>query len=347
MIDKQFRQLAEAAKGCAASPPVALIVDSPWLPGFAGISAMEYFAEPEKWLKANIKAIERFPDVILVPGFWVEYGMAIEPSAFGAKVSWWSDSPPSVSHVLRDISEVGLLSLPLPKNDGLMPLVLHLQRWAQKEIAPLGYSIRIVAARGPMALATHLRGITEFLTDIKVEPENSHKLLDICTETVIRWLRAQAENLPDVQGILVLDDIVGMISPVDYEEFAHPYLERIFAAFPDMLKIYHNDANVQPFIERLSETGFDILNWSHHIDVQEMVERTGGRIGLMGNVPPLQILTNGTQEQVLESARLCMANCNGQLILSAGGGTSPGTPVENIDALILAASQERHRRLGK
>lgn len=338
MTAEQFELLRAAVKGESSARPVALIVDSPWIPGFVGISTLEYFTQPDSWLRANLEVVERFPDCVFIPGFWVEYGMAVEPSAFGCKVSWWKDTPASVSPVLKDISEVRGLGVPTIKNDGLMPFTLHLQRWAQKQIAPLGYSVRMVAARGPLTLATHLRGVTEFLTDIKIEPEHSHKLLDICTEIVVRWLKAQAENLPDVESILVLDDVVGLLSPTDYEEFAHPYLERIFGAFPDMLKLYHNDANIEPFAERLAQTGFDALNFSHNIDMSSLTERIGHSVGLIGNVPPLQVLAQGTPEDVAECASRCLVVANGRMILSAGGGTSPGTPAENVDALVLAAT---------
>ena len=337
MTKQQFESLRKAARGRAEKPLVALIVDSPWIPGFVGMSMIEYFLEPEKWLRANLEIVRRFPDVIFLSGFWVEYGMATEPSAFGCKVSWWKDSPPSVSPILKEISDARDLSIPMPQNDGLMPLVLHLQRWAQERTEPLGYSTRMVSARGPLALATHLRGITEFLTDIKIEPDDSHRLLDLCTETVIRWLSAQAENVPDVEGILVLDDIPGLLSPADYEEFAHPYLGRIFAAFPGMLKVYHNDANIEPFAERLAEAGFDILNFGHGFDMADAFRRIGDKVTLMGNVPPLNVLARGTPAEVRASAEHCLTATNGRLILSAGGGVSAGTPAENIQVLMTAA----------
>ena len=336
MTKSQFGLLEQAGRGKITHPFVALIADSPWIPGFAGISAMEFFAEPDKWLRANLQVVERFPDVIFVPGFWVEYGMAIEPSAFGCRVSWWKDSPASVSPVLSDISQARELCVPEPTTHGLMPLVLHHQKWAQTQIQPLGYSIRIVAARGPLALATHLRGVTEFLTDIKIEPDESHRLLDLCTETVIRWLQAQAENLPDVEGILVNDDIPGLLSPADYETFAHPYLKRIFDAFPGMLRMHHNDANIQPFAEKFAEVGFDILNFSHTFDMADAYGRIGKKVTLMGNVPPLDILVRGTPDEVSVCAEYCLKATGGRVILSAGGGTSPDTSAENIDALVEA-----------
>jgi uroporphyrinogen decarboxylase len=59
----------------------ALIVDSPWLTWFMGISHLDYFTLPDQWAKANLYIEERFPGVIFLPGFWVEYRMAVEPAS--------------------------------------------------------------------------------------------------------------------------------------------------------------------------------------------------------------------------------------------------------------------------
>jgi uroporphyrinogen-III decarboxylase len=58
--------------------PVGLIVDSPWLPGYAGIDTREYYLFPDKWLEINLNLLERFPNAVWIPGFWLEYGMAAE-----------------------------------------------------------------------------------------------------------------------------------------------------------------------------------------------------------------------------------------------------------------------------
>jgi uroporphyrinogen decarboxylase len=100
------------------------------------------------------------------------------------------------------------------------------------------------------------------------------------------------------------------------------------------VKVYHNDANVRPFLADLAETGFDVLNWSHKLDVKEAREKTNGRLCLMGNVPPLEVGVRGTPEMVARSARDVLAKSEGRgLILSLGGGVSPGMPRENLRAL--------------
>jgi uroporphyrinogen-III decarboxylase len=334
---QSFKNAAKRAPGAAT--PVALIVDSPWIPGYLGLSHMSYYLDPEAWFQANFRLAREFSEVILFPSWWVEYGMATETSAYGNRIHFWPDQPPGQSPVLTRIEDASSLPAINPETDGLMAFALERYRMHKARILDAGYTIPVVAARGPLCLAAYLRGISEFMLDLADNPAAVHTLLEHTTGTVIGWLKAQAEAIGDtVEGILVLDDIVGFLPARAYREFAHPYLKRICDAFPSgWVKVYHNDANVRPFLGELSETGFDVLNWSHKVDVLEAMAKTGGRLCLMGNVPPLEIGVRGTPEMVRECARDILARAQDQgLILSVGGGVSPGMPRENILALCEA-----------
>jgi len=341
MRPEQWQSFKKAAKRTSdAATPVALIVDSPWIPGYLGIGHMEYYLDPEVWFQANLRIVREFEDIIFLPSWWVEYGMAIEPSAYGSRIHFWPDRTPDQSPCLARLED--LVSLPRidPASDGLMAFALQLYRMQSPRILAAGYSMPMVAARGPLCLAAFLRGAAQFMLDTVDSPEQTHQLLRHTTQTVIDWLKAQAEAAGGtVEGILVLDDIVGFLSARSYEEFAHPYLKRICDAFPpEWVKVYHNDANVRPFLSRLPECGFDVLNWSHKLDVLEARAKTDGRLCLMGNVPPLEVGVRGTPEAVGRQAEEILAKTQGAgLILSVGGGVSPGMPKENILALAAAA----------
>jgi uroporphyrinogen-III decarboxylase len=337
-----FKSAAKRLPG--AGIPVSLIVDSPWIPGYTGLSHLDYFLDPGKWFQANLQVAREFPDVIPFPSWWVEYGMAIEPSAFGNRIHFHADKTPDQSPTLLRMEDVDSLASVNPLTDGLMPFALQRYRMHKSAIFDAGYTIPVVAARGPLCIASFLRGVTPLMMDISDAPEQVHKLFAITTRCVIDWLTAQAEAIGDsVEGILVLDDIAGFLSLRAYREFAHPYLKQICDAFPaGWVKVYHNDANVRPFLAELPDTGFDVLNWSDKIPFTEAKEKTKGRITLMGNVPPLEIGVRGTAEQVSESAAAVVASSAGAgLILSVGGGVSPGMPAENIRALAA------HSRTGR
>ena len=342
MRPEQWEVFKRAAKRCpTAGTPVALIVDSPWIPGYVGISHLDYYVDPGLWFQANLRIVREFPDIIFIPSWWVEYGMAIEPSALGSRIHLWPDRSPDQSPALLRLEDASSLAAPNPHTDGLMPFALQMYRMQKTKIFDAGYTIPVVAARGPLCLASFLRGVNQLMTDLTDAPEAVHKLLALTTRTVIDWLLAQAEVIGGtVEGILVLDDIVGFLSPGAYREFAHPYLKQICDAFPPgWVKVYHNDANVRPFLADLADTGFDVLNWSHKVDVWEARQKTNGRLCLMGNVPPLEIGVRGTPEMVKQSAREVMAHSEGlSLILSVGGGVSPGMPKENLRALAEATA---------
>jgi uroporphyrinogen-III decarboxylase len=334
---QNFKQAARQSPG--ATTPVALIVDSPWIPGYVGITHLQYYLDPEAWFQANLRVVREFPEIIMFPSWWVEYGMAIEPSAMGSRIHFYGDRTPDASPMLKSLAGVETIPAVNPLTDGLMPFALERYRMHRGRILDAGCTIPVVAARGPLCLAGFLRGVSDFMMDIAENPEAVHILLARTTETVIDWLKAQAEVIGDtVEGILVLDDLVGFLSAAAYKEFAHPCLKQICDAFPaDWIKVYHNDANVRPCLAELPNTGFDVLNWGHKVDVVQARERTGGKMCLMGNVPPLEVGVRGTPEMVREAGAAVLSKAGGMgLILSVGGGVSPGMPAANIRALAEA-----------
>ena len=94
------------------SIPIGLIIDSPWLPGYAGISTLDYFTDTNKWFEVNMNVINEFPDIIFLPGFWVEYGMALEPSGYGCLVNYFDDKTPTVQHVAGHCKDASQLNAP-------------------------------------------------------------------------------------------------------------------------------------------------------------------------------------------------------------------------------------------
>ena len=345
MRPDQWRLFQAAAKGRPVSQvPLALIVDSPWIPGYLGISHYDYYLDPEVWFQANFRLANEFPEAILFPSWWVEYGMAIEPSAFGTRLHFFPDQPPGQTPVLFRADDIDRFAAVNPLADGFMPLALHLYRSWKQRIFDAGHTLPVVAARGPLCTAGFVRGVNDFMTDLSENPEAAHRLIRFCTEAVIRWLEAQADAIgPTVEGVFVLDDIPGFLSRRMYLEFAHPYLKQICDAFPkDWVKVYHNDAKTKPFLADLPDTGFDVLNFTHNLDIADVRAATGGKLCLMGNVNPLEIGVRGTPGQVRDAALEVLRKTNGEgVILSMGGGVSPGMPGANIRAMIGAVAAFR------
>jgi hypothetical protein len=120
----------------------------------------------------------------------------------------------------------------------LTPLILQRYAAAERRLLPEGLNIKMVTARGPLAVASWLLGVTDLLIALKTEPEKGHHLLEMLTAMIVKWLHAQLDVLRAPEGILLLDDIMGMLSPKMFEEFVRPHYSRIFNEFDALVKVF-------------------------------------------------------------------------------------------------------------
>ena len=273
--------------------------------------------------------------------------MAAEPSILGAKIKFWQDNTPSEYHTLYRLEDIDNFPEYEVDADAFAALTLHRIGMIKPRILDHGYILPMVTARGPLCTAGFVRGTTHFMIDIVEDPKGAHRLIDLCTRVVIDWLKAQHKVMGDkVEGIFILDDIVGFINEEHYLEFAHPYLKRICDAFPnDWVKLYHNDAEVDACLDHLPDAGFNVLNWGKQRHITEVKRRVGDRMCLMGNVNPLEIAVRGTPEEVKDETLEVLEGAGGEgIILSVGGGVSPGMPRENILAMLEALQEFNSKR---
>lgn len=341
MTDAQWKILLRVINGELLQPlPVGLIVDSPWLPGWAGVSINDYYGHGQCWLETNIKAVSEFPDIMLFPGFWSEFGMCTEPSAFGAKLIWPKDAFPSVGRMLYDCTEVNRVGKPNCRTDGLLPFVLQRLEYYRHEIEKVGHRISFAVARGPLNIASYLLGHTELLLGVKTYPEQIHRLLEIITEFLIDWISLQADTFDTIDGIFLLDDIIGFLGDEDFQQFALPYLKQVFGCRNVSVRFLHNDAHGLVTAKYLSAMGVNLFNFSFNHSLAEISQLAGQFTVLLGNIPPRDILAAGTLRDVSHAVAELLAALDNKrrVIISCGGGTPPNVPTRNINALFHAAS---------
>jgi uroporphyrinogen decarboxylase len=339
MTSAQWEDLVKITRGEKSHvSPVGFIIDSPWLPGWHGVSLLDYYTSDRIWFEANRKAIETFPEVMFLPGFWSEYGMCTEPSAFGAKMVWSESNLPHADRIMDDPVMLSKLTKPNVKTDGLLPFMLNRLRHSEADIRKMGHEIKFAISRGPLNIASFLAGTTELMLALSMNPEEILKGLGTITDFIIDWISAQVEAFPDIEGILVLDDIVGFLGDEDFNAFALPYLKQIFQTFEMPVKLFHNDAHGLVCAPYLDEIGVNIFNFSFEHSIAQMRELTGDSVVLLGNIPPRDVLANGSPEEVHESVVEMMESAGetASVIWSCGGGMPPDVPTENIRAFISA-----------
>ena len=342
MTDSQWDILQNVIKGEAVDPlPTGFVIDCPWLPNWYGIKILDYFSNDDLWLKANFEAINAFPDAIFLPGFWSEFGMCTEPSAFGARSSFPPNEFPHAYSFINSADEIASLPSPDPKTDGLLPFILNRLKLAEPKINDAGHKIRFAVARGPLNIAGYLMGVTEFLTTMLSEPEETHALLTKITTFLKRWLDLQMATFPTIDGIFLLDDIIGFIGEREFCEFGLPYFKELFTTNVSV-KFLHNDAPCRISAPYLPEMGVNLFNMGIDVSLNELKELTKNQVALLGNIPPRDILANGNEEDVKKETTELIQSLKdkSKVILSCGGGMPPGVPTKNIKAFLEAVNRQ-------
>jgi uroporphyrinogen-III decarboxylase len=340
MTDSQWNELLAVINGApSARPPICFIIDSPWLPNWFGIDILDYFTNEALWFDANRKAIETFPEVIFLPGFWSEFGMCTEPSAFGAKCVFPQNEFPFAEKTIRDVAQIDDLTEPDPATDGLLPFMLNRLRSVRPRLEALDHKIRFSVSRGPLNVATFLMGTTEFLMALKTDPDKAHKLLRTITQFLIKWHALQRQTFPSIDGIFMLDDIVGFIGEQDFIEFGLPYLKELYAANV-AVKFFHNDAECAKSISYYPEIGINLYNPGIFNTLAELRQMSANRLTILGNIPPRDVLAKGSPADVAAAVQKLLAETpdRSKLILSCAGGMPPGVSTANLRAFIEAAN---------
>ena len=337
MNDQHWVDLLGVLRGETRRPlPIGFIIDCPWLPNWYGVNILDYFQSDEVWFEANKKAIETFPECMFLPGFWSEFGMCTEPSAFGTKCQFPENEFPFAEKMILSEEDVDKIDVPDVTKDGLLPFMLNRLTRNRKRIEAMGHRIRFSVSRGPLNIATFLMGTTEFLMMLGTDPERTHKLLRVINTFLMDWHARQRQAIDSIDGMLVLDDIVGFISEKDFKEFAMPYFKELFAA-PAAVKLFHNDADFRQSVQYYGEMGANLYNPGIQMSMPELQNATGHKLAILGNVPPRDVLAKGTPDDVRAAVGKLLAETAGdrtRLIASCAGGMPPGVSTANLRAFI-------------
>ena len=228
--------------------------------------------------------------------------------------------------------------VPIRRRMASCPLVLNRLKWAQPHIESLGHRIRFSVSRGPLNIACFLMGTTEFLTALKTDPGRAHRLLRVVTDFLKEWHDIQRSTFPSIDGVLVLDDIVGFVGEEDFVEFALPFLREIYAT-DAAVRLFHNDAPCASSIRYYPEIGINLFNPGIDTPLAELKALSADRLTVLGTIPPRDVLAQGTPEDVRSAVRqlLQQATDRSRLVLSCGGGMPPGVTTENIRAFVSEA----------
>jgi uroporphyrinogen decarboxylase len=195
----------------------------------------------------------------------------------------------------------------------------------------------------------YLRSMEELMVDMMTDSESATILLDKITDFACAKAMAYATAGAD---ILSLGDDIGtqnslMLDVGLWEKWLQPRLERVILAAkkikPDILIFYHSCGHIIPFIDRLIETGVEILNpvQPECMEFNDVHDSFGERVSFWGTIGTQQLLPYGTKEEVRRVTldRLEKCGTKGGIVIGPTHMVEPEVPWENLIAITEAVNE--------
>ena len=161
------------------------------------------------------------------------------------------------------------------------------------------------------------------------DPELLHKLLEHFAKSIGEYLKYQIKS--GAQVVQIFDSWAGQLSPEDYDIFAGPYQKKVVDivkdAYPETPIILYISGSAG-VIERMAETGVDIISLDWTVDIKDGSKRIPENIGIQGNIDPGILFGNGQiiKKRIDDTFKKIKGR---KYILNLGHGILPGTPEEN------------------
>ncbi len=197
------------------------------------------------------------------------------------------DPGPVIENPVRSPGEVDRLRVADPWET--VPFVMETIGLLREELpasAPL-----IGFAGAPWTLFCYVvegRGSKTFIrakSFLFAEPEAARRLLDKLADTMVAYLRAQAEA--GAQALMVFDSWAGLLSPHEYRGFALPAVRRTLDGLKELgLPLIYFPNQGSTFLEDAAGCGADVLGIDWRMPLSRARSLVGPEIAVQGNLDP-------------------------------------------------------------
>jgi uroporphyrinogen decarboxylase len=165
------------------------------------------------------------------------------------------------------------------------------------------------------------------------DPEAWHRLASLLAAIVADYLKAQVDA--GAQALQLFDSWVGALDERDYREFVLPHVRLIFERLADAgVPIIHFGTGTGHLLGVQREAGGDVIGVDWRTPLDEGWRKVGDTVAIQGNLDPTLLLA--PRERLLAGVDLVLHRAGGRRghVFNLGHGILPGTPVENVKAVV-------------
>lgn len=215
---------------------------------------------------------------------------------------------------------------------GRIPELLKAVRILRKE---LGDEAVIVAGIiGPFTISGSLVDTVPLLKATFKAPEKIRPFLDVSEKAGTTLANALIDAGADIISCEDMTASPELIAPKTYRDYELEYQRRQFEQI-SVPKILHICGNVDGIVAWMGQTGADVLSLEPKANAALAREKCGGDVVLMGGVDTATTLFMKDADTVRKA---CEESIQGGIqILAPGCAVAPGTPTENLLAMVEVA----------
>lgn len=293
-----------------------------------GVYWTEAHSDANKMVKLAASAYEHYG----LESMKLPFDMTVEAEALGGRIDFGTKTqlPQMKKYIFENPAEFIFGRELLTK--GRIPLVLKAIETARKRydnIIPVVSSIV-----GPFTLGTTLFGIENMMIWLIEEPETVRHILALTTDLCIMYAKEQENAGSDVIQIGEAACSGDLISGTDYGRYIAQCHKKLCSEIK-IPTVVHICGNITSHLKFIKDTGMSGISIDIKTDITQAVDILKGNTAIVGYVPVLEILRDGTPEQVFEISCECIRS--GVDVLNAGCAWTSDIRGENIALMINAA----------
>ncbi len=308
--------------------PPAMPVTMMWAADLIGVNYHDYATRAEVQAAGQMAAARLFGfdhvSVISDP--------CCEAADLGSAVFYPPDAPPAIIEEtarLADSRTLETLRVPDPRRSGSrMANRIAAVRLLREKIG--GTHLVEGWVEGPCAESADLRGINTLMMDYYDEAAFVHALAEFTVKTALAFATAQIEAGADIIG--VGDAAASLSSREVYDEFVRPYEKRLvdgIHAAGGRVRL-HICGRTTHLVDALGTLGCEVVDLDTGVDLHAAREAMGPRQVLLGNVHTVNVVKNGTVEDMRRELARCRAAAGPAWIAGAGCEIPRQSPPENV-----------------
>ena len=288
--------------------------------------------------EVHAMAIEKLNEIYPSAATTVIMDLTVEAETFGVQIEIQDDEMPHISgRLVSNAVEIEKLEVPDLKA-GRIPQYLQANRLTVERTKGKPVFAGII---GPFSLAGRLYDMSEIMVACYTEPESISRLLDKCTEFLIKYC-LELKSI-GCSGVVIAEPAAGLLSNEDCMAFSSEYVKRIVDSIQDetFLVILHNCGNHGHCTDAMLYTGANAYHFGNAIDMVEALESCPKDKLVMGNIDPVGVMKMFSAAEVKTYTADLLERTSGfnNFVLSTGCDLPPHVPAENISAFFEALDE--------